>query len=61
MRLSGVKIDIAGQAIPLSFSAGWANYIPGESADELLKRADEALYANKRGEKNRHELSIPVQ
>jgi diguanylate cyclase (GGDEF)-like protein len=61
MRLSGVKIDIAGQTIPLSFSAGWANYIPGEAADELLKRADEALYANKRGEKERQELTIPVQ
>jgi diguanylate cyclase (GGDEF)-like protein len=36
MRLSGIKADISGQMIPISFSAGWANYIAGESSDELL-------------------------
>jgi diguanylate cyclase len=61
MRLSGIKVDIAGQMIPISFSAGWANYIAGESSDELLKRADEALYANKRGDQQQSDLSIPVR
>ena len=63
VRLSGIKIKIeaAGQTIPISFSAGWANYVSGESADELLRRADKALYANKRGEKTEDELNIPVR
>ena len=60
LRLSGIKIDFAGQLIPISFSAGWSNYISGESADDLLRRADEALYAHKRGEKTAEELNIPV-
>jgi len=47
-RLSDVKMYLGGKELPLHFSAGWTNYIPGESADELMKRADEALYANKR-------------
>ena len=59
-RLSGIKLDIAGQTVPLSFSAGWANYISYESAEELLQRADKALYANKRGDNKRHELNVPV-
>jgi diguanylate cyclase (GGDEF)-like protein len=60
LRLSGIKIDFAGQLIPISFSAGWSNYISGESADDLLRRADEALYAHKRGEKTAEDLNIPV-
>ena len=56
-----IKIEAAGQTIPISFSAGSANYISGESADDLLRRADEALYANKRGEKTADEMNIPVQ
>ena len=60
-RLSGMKIDLAGQTLPLTFSAGWTNYLPGESPDELLKRADEALYVNKRAAKERNEQSMAVQ
>jgi GGDEF domain-containing protein len=47
-RLSEMKMDLCGQATRLDFSVGWANYIQDEAPDELLKRADEALYANKR-------------
>jgi diguanylate cyclase (GGDEF)-like protein len=47
-RMDGLNIDVGGETVPISYSAGWANYIPGESCDELLKRADEDLYANKR-------------
>jgi diguanylate cyclase (GGDEF)-like protein len=50
-RMDGLKIDVGGEALPISYSAGWANYIPGESCEELLKRADEDLYANKRASK----------
>ena len=60
-RLSGTKLDIGGQIIPIAFSTGWTNYIPGESPEELLQRADEALYANKRAAKEQNELNIPVR
>lgn len=56
-RLSGMTIDLEGQAVPVTFSAGWANYVPGEAPEELLKRADAALYVNKRAGKEQAELA----
>ena len=59
-RLTGIRLDLGGQTIPVEFSAGWTNYIPGESSEELLQRADKALYANKRAAKEQNELTILV-
>ena len=50
-RLDGLRVDVGGGMFPVSYSAGWANYIPGESPEDLLKRADMDLYANKRSSK----------
>jgi diguanylate cyclase (GGDEF)-like protein len=50
-RLDGLKVDVGGEMLPVSYSAGWADYLPGESAEELLKRVDADLYANKRASK----------
>jgi diguanylate cyclase (GGDEF)-like protein len=50
-RLAGVTAEFAGEKIGVDFSAGWAEYQPGEAAEELLRRVDEALYANKRSGK----------
>jgi diguanylate cyclase (GGDEF)-like protein len=44
-RLEGLQ---ATEKSPVYFSAGSATYEPGEEMDEFLKRADDALYANKR-------------
>lgn len=55
-RLSGLNVDCNGQSIPLSFSAGWTNFKPGESPEDLLKRADDALYVNKRAGRVQAEL-----
>jgi diguanylate cyclase (GGDEF)-like protein len=60
-RLSGMSMELNGATIPLAFSAGWANYIPGESPEELVKRADEALYANKRSLKDETEPDMAAQ
>ncbi len=57
-RLEGVQVEIGGVNTKISFSAGWADYIPGESPEELLRRADEALYANKRIAKGQSEPSV---
>lgn len=47
-RVEGLDVDYEGTKIPCRFSRGWTDYKPGESAEELLRRGDEALYANKR-------------
>jgi diguanylate cyclase (GGDEF)-like protein len=48
-RLEGIRVEIEGRNLSLALSAGWAELVSGESARELLARADAALYANKRG------------
>ena len=48
-RLSKFEVEADGRVHLVSFSAGWTNYIVGESPREFLKRADAALYAHKRG------------
>jgi diguanylate cyclase (GGDEF)-like protein len=50
-RLEGLQIDYAGRKMGISFACGWADYQPGETAEQLLKRADDALYADKRSGK----------
>ena len=47
-RLEGVQVDVGGQPLTVCYSAGWADYATGESCEELLERADKALYVNKR-------------
>jgi diguanylate cyclase (GGDEF)-like protein len=47
-RLDKFCLQIGAQEQALAYSAGWTNFIAGESPEDLLKRADAALYANKR-------------
>ena len=47
-RLDGLDIEYNGQKIPCRFSRGWTDYKSGETAQELINRADAALYADKR-------------
>jgi diguanylate cyclase (GGDEF)-like protein len=50
-RLSSFEFDWQGQKIPVTFSAGWKDYEKGDRPEEMLARADEALYTNKRTSK----------
>jgi diguanylate cyclase (GGDEF)-like protein len=50
-RIEGLEVEYAGVRIPIRFSRGWTDYKAGETSEELLKRADEALYADKRAGK----------
>jgi diguanylate cyclase (GGDEF)-like protein len=50
-RLEGLQIECAANKVDVTFACGWADYQPGESAQQLLKRADDALYADKRSNK----------
>jgi diguanylate cyclase len=56
-RLSGLKVECGGHLVEISFSAGWTNFTPGESAEDLMRRADDALYADKRA---RREPSLQI-
>jgi diguanylate cyclase (GGDEF)-like protein len=47
-RLNGLKVQCSERMIEVSFAAGWTNFRAGESPGDLLKRADDALYVNKR-------------
>lgn len=53
-RLEGIRVELEGRNLSIAISAGWAELISGESAKELLARADAALYANKRGKSAAH-------
>lgn len=58
-RLEGMEIDHDGEKIPCRFSRGWTDYKPGETAQELINRADAALYADKRSANSRLEPFTP--
>jgi diguanylate cyclase (GGDEF)-like protein len=47
-RLAPFEIDFGGNRIPISASLGWAQYRSPETAEEVIRRADEALYQQKR-------------
>jgi diguanylate cyclase (GGDEF)-like protein len=56
-RLDGLEVEYESTRVPCRFSRGWTDYKPGESAEELLRRGDEALYADKRSGKKPAEFS----
>lgn len=57
-RLGSIQLDFQGHAIPVNYSAGFAGYQAGESAQKLVERADQALYANKRARKTAQEVPL---
>jgi len=50
-RLGSIEVEWQGKQIPVTFSAGWRQYQMGDRPDELLEKADQALYARKRASK----------
>jgi diguanylate cyclase (GGDEF)-like protein len=53
-RLDGLQAEANGEKLPFHYSAGWAEYLPGESIEALLKRADQSLYTRKRDSRKVH-------
>jgi two-component system cell cycle response regulator len=51
-RVEGLELEYGGQMIRCQFSRGWTDFKLGETPQEFLKRADDALYADKRAGKN---------
>jgi len=50
-RVEGLEVEYEGHKIQCRFSRGWTDYRSGETAEQLMKRADASLYANKRSGK----------
>ncbi|HBC50117.1 MAG TPA: GGDEF domain-containing protein, partial [Stenotrophomonas maltophilia] len=46
-------LTVQDRRVPVHFSAGLAQWQPGDDTEALLRRADDALYAAKRQGKNR--------
>jgi two-component system, cell cycle response regulator len=46
-RLIPFEIDWEGKKVLVTSSRGWAQYCPNEAPEQLLTRADQALYAEK--------------
>jgi diguanylate cyclase (GGDEF)-like protein len=51
-RLGSIEVDWEGRKIPVTFSAGWKEYEMGDRPEELMARADQALYERKRSSKS---------
>src|SRR2546422_1054692 len=60
-RLGSLVVDWQGLKLPITFSAGWRQYQLGDRPEELLARADQALYASKRASKKAPALAKPVK
>jgi len=52
-RLEGLEFEFDDDKLGLQYSRGWTDYAAGETPQELLKRADTALYENKRASKRK--------
>ncbi len=53
-RMRPLEVDLDGKKVSLTFSAGWTDYQPDEPPEELLKRADAALYVDKHHKNHPH-------
>lgn len=60
-RLGHMEVEYDGVRLPVTYAVGWAGYRHGESPQQMLARADQALYENKRLSKaGRPRQPIPV-
>jgi diguanylate cyclase (GGDEF)-like protein len=58
-RIEGLDFEFDEQKVHLRFSSGWTDYLPMETMQELLKRADMALYEDKRAAKRSSGVPSP--
>lgn len=58
-RVEGLEVVYNSERICCQFSRGWTDYKPGESPQDLIKRADDALYEYKRAGKQSAGATTP--
>lgn len=51
-RIEPISVDLNGEKVPIKFAVGWAEYLPGKEAEELIAEADRALYEDKENRRN---------
>ena len=59
-RLGDLEVDFRGTMIPVRFSAGVAGFSPVETPEQMLERADQALYAQKKEKKQATGAAAPA-
>jgi diguanylate cyclase (GGDEF)-like protein len=61
-RVEGLEVEYEGHKFRCEFSRGWTDLQAGETPQEFLRRADEALYADKRAGKRATQMitSVPM-
>lgn len=57
-RLGEIEVHWAGENFLVSSAAGWAGYRNGEAPAQLIERADQSLYANKRSQRGTEVSSV---
>ena len=57
-RLSGLEVELEKENVEISFSSGWTDMQSGDTPDQFMKRADDALYVNKRASKSENNSAI---
>jgi diguanylate cyclase (GGDEF)-like protein len=58
-RIEGLDFEFDDQKVLLRFSSGWTDYTSMETMQEFLKRADMALYVDKRAAKGGSHVNSP--
>jgi diguanylate cyclase (GGDEF)-like protein len=58
-RIEGLDFEFDDQKIRLRFSRGWTDFRPIDTMQEFLRRADVALYEDKRAAKRASGIAIP--
>jgi diguanylate cyclase len=53
LRAEGLKVDVDGESLSFTLSAGLVEHLAGESVADAIARADRALYAAKQQGRNR--------
>jgi diguanylate cyclase (GGDEF)-like protein len=51
--MAGTELSVAAPQLRVAFSSGLTRYVSGEAIDDMIERADRALYLSKSGGRNR--------
>jgi diguanylate cyclase (GGDEF)-like protein len=57
-RLRPLTVDFRGETLQVTCAVGWAGYQAGETPEQIMERADQALYADKRSRGSTRALPV---